>query len=108
MLRGMGRRKVCTHTAIPVCNELLEQRQGRDSNMSQMGAYLRGRKRSRGQTPDSQVERRATTSSPETLLWPSRTTDSCKRNQQQHLGEGIRSTCPAQINRNGGAPRCAG
>lgn len=37
---GMARRKVCTHTAIPVCNELLEQQQERDSNMSQMGAYL--------------------------------------------------------------------
>lgn len=40
MLRGMAWRKVSTHTAIPVCNELLEQRQGRDSNMSQMDTYL--------------------------------------------------------------------
>lgn len=28
-----------THTAIPVCDVLLEQWQGRDSNMTQMGAY---------------------------------------------------------------------
>lgn len=40
MLCRMARRKVCTHTAIPVRSELLEQQQGRDSNMSQMGAYL--------------------------------------------------------------------
>lgn len=40
ILCGMARRKVCTHTAIPACNELLEQWQGRDSSMSQMGAYL--------------------------------------------------------------------
>lgn len=36
----MARRKVCTQRAIPAYNELLEQRQGRDSNMSQMGTYL--------------------------------------------------------------------
>lgn len=62
--------------------------------MSQMGAYL---KETVQRTNTSQVESRATTSSPETLLWPSRTAGSCKE-------EGICSTCPAQINRNGGAP----
>lgn len=28
------------HTAVPVCSVLLEQRQGRDSSMTQMGANL--------------------------------------------------------------------
>lgn len=40
VLRGMVQRKACTHRAIPVHKELLEQRQGRDPNMSQMGAHL--------------------------------------------------------------------
>lgn len=104
MLQGMSWCKVCTGTAITVCSELLEQQQERDSNITQVVSYLKEGNGAEDKHQPGKWRKGPPPPLPKHCSGPHVPGASAKRNQQHLPGEGICSKCPAQMNRNGGAP----